>query len=55
MTTIIEDNNEEEIKQYHREKLFELSKKSIDEIPQLDEPTDEQKEWIIRTMRRRPI
>ena len=37
----------EEIKEYHRKKLYELSLKSIGEIPQLDEPTDEQKEWVL--------
>lgn len=49
MTQVIE-HKDDEIKQYHRKKLYELSLKSLGEIPQLDEPTDEQKEWVIRKM-----
>jgi hypothetical protein len=36
-----------EAKEYHRKKLFELSLKSIGEIPQLDEPNEEQKGWVL--------
>lgn len=43
MTQLITDK---EIKQYHLKKLFELSLKSIGEIPQLVEPDEEQKQWI---------
>jgi len=35
-----------EIKEYHLKKLEELSLKSIGEIPQLDELTEEQEHWI---------
>lgn len=38
---------DEETKQYHTKKLYELSLKSIGVIPQLDEPTQEQKEWVL--------
>jgi len=36
--------SEQETKQYHLTKLFELSRKSITGIPTLDEPTREQKQ-----------
>jgi hypothetical protein len=53
LTTVTQITKEdEEIKQYHRKKLLELSLKSLGEIPQLDDPTEEQKEWVIRKMRR---
>ena len=42
---------DEETKHYHRQKLYELSLKTIWEIPQLDEPTDEQKKWFIGKMK----
>jgi hypothetical protein len=48
MTQLITDK---ESKQYHLRRLYDLSLKSIGEIPQLDEPTDEQKEWVIRKMK----
>lgn len=50
MTQLITDK---ESKQYHLRRLYDLSLKSIGEIPQLDEPTDEQKEWVIRKMKAR--
>lgn len=50
MTQLIIDK---ESKQYHLRRLYDLSLKSIGEIPQLDEPTDEQKEWVIRKMKAR--
>ena len=37
----------EKIKKYHRERLYNLSLKSLGQIPQLEEPTDEQKEWVL--------
>jgi len=37
----------QEAKEYHLKKLYELSLKSLGEIPQLEEPTDEQKEWVL--------
>jgi hypothetical protein len=48
MLTIKEVNksNEEKIKEYHRKKLLELSLKSIGKSPKLEEPTDEQKQWM---------
>jgi hypothetical protein len=48
MTQVFHDESK---KQYHLKKLYELSLKSLGEIPQLDEPTDEQKEWVIREMK----
>ena len=42
---------EDEIRQYHRERLCELSMKSPGQIPQLEEPTYEQKQWIVRRLK----
>jgi hypothetical protein len=41
----------QEAKEYHLKKLYELSLKSLGEIPQLEEPTDEQKEWVLRKLK----
>lgn len=38
---------DEEIKEYHRKRCYELSVKSLGVIPILDEPTWEQKQWVI--------
>jgi hypothetical protein len=38
---------EQETKAYHRKKLWDLSLKSLGQKPQLEEPTDEQKEWVL--------
>ena len=45
-TKQVNKSNEDEIKEYHLDRLFKLSLKSIGEIPQLDELTDEQKQWM---------
>jgi hypothetical protein len=45
-TEHVNKSNEDKIKQYHRKRLLELSLKSLGEIPQLDDPTEEQKEWM---------
>ena len=37
-------------KRYHRKRLYELSLKSIGEIPQLEDPNEEQNERIERRM-----
>lgn len=37
----------EKIKAYHRKKLYELSLKSLGQIPQLEEPDYWQKEWVL--------
>lgn len=37
----------------HLKRLEELSLKSLGEIPQLDEPTFEQKEFVVRMMKGR--
>jgi len=42
---------DEETKQYHRKKLYELSLKSIGGVPQLDEPTYEQSRWVEHKMK----
>jgi hypothetical protein len=34
-------------KEYHLKILQKLSEESIGEIPQLDEPSKEQKQWIV--------
>ena len=41
----------EETKEYHLKKLYELSLQLIREIPHLDEPTYEQKEWVLRKLK----
>jgi hypothetical protein len=48
MTSVVEVNksNDEEIKEYHLKRLYELSLKSIGKKPELEELTDEQKEWV---------
>jgi hypothetical protein len=48
MTQLITDK---ESREYHLKKLYELSLKSIGEISQLAEPTDEQKESVIHKMK----
>jgi len=42
---------EERTKEYHLKKLYELSIKSIGEIPQLGDPNDEQKQWNSHKMK----
>ena len=38
-------------KEYHLMRLLELSRKSVGEIPQVDQLTEEQKEYVDRKMR----
>jgi hypothetical protein len=47
--TLVFDN--EAKKEYLLKRLKELSEKSLGEIPQLDEPTEQQNRWIKRRMR----
>ena len=42
---------DEEIREYHRKRLYELSLKTIGAVPWLDEPTDDQKQWFIHRMK----
>jgi hypothetical protein len=49
MTQLI--TNDDEIKELHRNRLLELCLKSIGEIPQLDEPNQEQSDWLKRRMK----
>jgi len=42
----------QECKEYHSRKLYELSLKSLGEIPQLKEPNQEQKQWIKRKLKK---
>ena len=52
MTQVItHKDKDDEIRAYHRKRLAELSEKSIGEIPQLVEPTNEQNQWVKRKMR----
>jgi hypothetical protein len=37
----------QETKEYHLKRLADLSLKSREVIPQLEEPIDEQKEWVL--------
>ena len=46
--------NPEKIKEYHRKRLEQLSLKSIGEIPHLEEPNEEQKQWLNRRMKDSP-
>jgi hypothetical protein len=46
---------DKETKEYHLKRLYELSKKSIEQIPLLEEPNQEQKQWIKRKMKGRFI
>lgn len=43
--------NTEKIKKYDRKRLEQLSLKSLREIPQLEELTEEQKQWVNRRMK----
>ena len=54
MTSVIQVNksNDEEIKEYHLKRLYELSLKSISQKPQLEEPTQEQLSWSKNAMKR---
>jgi hypothetical protein len=47
----IKSMTKEETKQYHLKKLNDLSLKSIGEIPQLEEPTYEQKVWLLHRLK----
>jgi hypothetical protein len=38
----------EETKEYHLKKLEKLSVKALGEIPRIEEPNEEQKQWVIR-------
>jgi len=51
----VDDNNdqattEQKQKEYHLKRLKELSEESLGQIPQLEEPTLEQKEWVLRRL-----
>lgn len=48
MTQVFDDDSK---KEYHLKRLFELSKKNIGAIPQLEDPNGEQLDWIKRKMR----
>jgi hypothetical protein len=39
-------------RQEHLKQLLELSKKSLGEIPQLEDPSYEQKQWVLRRLSR---
>ncbi|CAN5517560.1 hypothetical protein BH18THE1_BH18THE1_03430 [soil metagenome] len=52
MTAQIQSKNNEQIKEENRKKLLKLSENSIGVIPQLEEPTEEQKDWVLRNLRR---
>ncbi|MGH9973190.1 MAG: hypothetical protein ACRD93_04760 [Nitrososphaeraceae archaeon] len=55
MTVVIDSKTQEQIddetREYHRKKLLELSKNLEFVVPQLDEPSEEEKEWVNRRMR----
>jgi hypothetical protein len=39
-------------KEYHLKRLQKLCEDSLGEIPHLDEPTEEQKEWVLKKLKR---
>ena len=49
MTTVIES---EELRKYDRNRLKKLSEESLGIVPNIDEPTDEQKEWALGKLKR---
>lgn len=49
MKTVIQS---EELRKYDRDRLKKLSEESLGVIPNLDEPTDEQKEWALEKLKR---
>jgi hypothetical protein len=53
MMTIVKTKQltDEEIREYHRKRLYELSLKTLGAVPWLDEPNEEQKAWVIRRMK----
>lgn len=40
--------SDQETKEYHLKKLEQLSLKSLGEIPDIDKPNEEQKQWLRR-------
>ena len=48
---MLKEMTDDEIKEYHRKKRYELSLKSIGEIPQLEEPNYEQKLWVLHKLK----
>ena len=44
MTTVVE--TEEETKEYHLKRLYELSLKSLKKTPELEKLNEEQEEWV---------
>jgi hypothetical protein len=44
------DKDKEETMQYYRKNLYQLSVKSLGQIPELDELSDEQGQWTDRKM-----
>jgi len=46
---------DDETRQYNRNKLYELSLRSVGEIPQLELPTYEQKMWVIHKLKQSAV
>jgi hypothetical protein len=44
---LVKKMTEQETKGYHLKRLKQLSERPLGEIAQLEEPTDEQKEWVL--------
>jgi hypothetical protein len=42
---------DEETRAHYRKKYYELSLKSVGEIAQVEEPTYEQKAWVLRRLK----
>ena len=42
---------DQELREFHRKKLYEMSLKTIGEIPILEEPTEEQKRFVRKELR----
>jgi len=48
MTAVIQEDKD---KEYHLKRLQELSEDSLGVIPYVDEPTNEEKEWVLRKLK----
>jgi hypothetical protein len=54
MTLVFDDELSTKEKERHLKRLLDLSEKSLGKMPQLDEPNEEQKQWIRKKSWRSP-
>ena len=50
--SVVVQDDKKAVKEFHLKRLEDLSIKSLREIPQLEEPTESQKEYVKRRMLR---